>query len=158
MAFKVYIRTKTNFHTDNLTIKNRSMTSKKRNIVVGFLIWAIIAGLIMFTDLRKKAKIEAQLNIEYPRIELQDSLDNIVKRTYLHEGFRHNPYFSRIEFQNNRKATLGVILGPNEPALQRVILPGTHIYKKAGCDTIWVSNSASSDSSKRFFLLREKGE
>lgn len=134
------------------------MAVKTRNVFIGFFIGAILIGTIMYVDLSKKAKIEEQLNIEYPRIELPDSLDNIVQRTYLHEGFRHNPYFSRIQFENTRKATLGVVNRPNQPTLQTVIKPGTHIYKEAGCDTIWMQNITQSDTLKMFFLLRKKGE
>lgn len=134
------------------------MSVKTRNVIIGFGIWATIVAIIFYVDLRKKAKIEAQLDIEYPRIELQDSFNNIVKRTYLPEGFRHNPRFSRIQFKNKRKSTLGVKLITNQPALQKVIKPGTHIYKESGCDTIWVQNISQSDTLRLFFLLREKGE
>ncbi len=134
------------------------MSVKTRNIIIGFGSWAIIVAVIMYVDLNKKAKIEDQLDTEYPRIELQDSLDNIVEVTYLHEGFRHNPYYSRIEFKSNRKSTLGIKLRPNQPAMQKVIKPGTHIYKEAGCDTIWMQNISQSDTLKMFFLLRNTGE
>lgn len=134
------------------------MSVKTRNIIIGFGSWAIIVAVIMYVDLSKKAKIEDRLDIEYPRIELQDSLDNIVKRTYLPEGFRHNPYFETMEFKNNGKASLHVQFLPNQPTLQKVIKPGTHIYKKAGCDTIWLQNISQSDTLKMFFLLRNTGE
>jgi len=130
------------------------MSARTRNIIIGFAIWAIVVAIIMYIDLSNKAKIEAQLDIEYPRIELKDSLDNIVKRTYLAKGFRYNPYFSRIELKDNSKATLGIQFRPSQPTLQQIIFRGTHIYKQAGCDTIWVQNISQSDTLRMFFLLR----
>lgn len=134
------------------------MAVKTRNVFIGFFIGAILIGTIMYVDLSKKAKIEEQLNIEYPRIELPDSLDNIVQRTYLPDGFRHNPYFEAIEFKNNRKVSLRIKFRPNQPTLQTVIKPGTHVYKEAGCDTIWMQNVSQSDTLRMFFLLRNTGE
>ncbi|MFW5872954.1 MAG: hypothetical protein ACOCVN_03100 [bacterium] len=134
------------------------MSVKTRNVIIGFGTWAIIVATIFYVDLRKKAKIEAQLDIEYPRIELQDSLNNIVKKTYQHEIFTINPYLIRIQFKNNRKSALGVKFITNQPALQEVIKPRTHIYKEAGSDTIWVQDISQSDTLKMFFLLRKKGE
>ena len=106
-------------------------------LLVAFLLFAVWR----ITSSRYEAKnLYRKLSKEYPKLTFEDSLNNIVKRTYYPAEWRGKDYFQFVTFENNSKYEISINrrVTSKDIYFGAIVRSGAKIQKKANSDTISV--------------------
>lgn len=130
-----------------------NMKLKARNALI-FLAFFIVATFILDHFLTKKMnKRTRRLNIEYPLITKEDSINGMVNFIFHPDGFKENPYGRYIKVSNEGKKSILAKRNEEHTVIGDVIKVGSHLYKEPGSDTIRLQNISNQDTSTYYFEL-----
>jgi hypothetical protein len=81
---------------------------KQKQQIILLAVFIPIFVIIYIVDQQITKSRSKQLNLEYPRIVYEDSINGVVTDIYHPKGYRVFPYFLRIEINNAKKKSLGI--------------------------------------------------
>jgi hypothetical protein len=119
-------------------------------------VFFIYVGWELYSTIEQNRKIENQIDIEYPRLLIHDSLNFTLESKYYPENWRGAKDIQCVTFENGHKYTIWIYtnLTSKDVFFGDIIQKGDRIIKKAGSDTLEVI----SNKRKYMFLINKNLE
>jgi hypothetical protein len=120
------------------------MKKKQKQQIILLAVFIPIFVIIYIVDQQITKSRSKQLNLEYPRIVYEDSINGVVTDIYHPKGYRVFPYFLRIEMNNAKKKSLGIT--PDSLTLTETLKVGSRILKKSNAYDFEIINIDHKDT------------
>lgn len=129
------------------------MEFKVRNAIISLAVFIIAVYLFDHFLTNKMNKRTRRLNIEYPLITKEDSINGMVNFIFHPDGFKENPYGRYIKVSNEVKKSILAKGNEEHIVIGDVIKVGSHLYKEQDSNTIRLQNISNQDTSTYYFEL-----
>ena len=136
----------------------------RKNPVLNAIIIIIVVGggfTYFRYDMAKKDKLKNQINLEFPRLELNDSIAGTISNIYYPDLsiFRFDSTFARLEINNLQKIQIWTSREiENGFPIHRFLQVGDSLIKMAGSNLVIIIKRNKNDTVRYYFkLLDENG-
>ncbi len=130
--------------------------------LIGFAIFMTICILIFLYQIDKTIKKTEEIRKRYPLIEIEDSLNSVVHKLPVFEGFLNNSLCAHIVLVSGKKLTICSRPtnryskpGEGHKGIYDFIKSGDKLLKHTGSDTVFIVRETNSEKLKLFFILSD---